>query len=77
MFACVRCRKPMREPYVVTNRGPLGPKCAAAMGLQRPALPKKDGTPRAKPVRLFSAPHRRTVDPRQLDLIAALEAAQA
>ena len=73
MFMCVRCRKPMREPYIVTNRGPVGPKCAAALGLQRPLL-KKDGTPRARPMRLFSA-RRSKSDPRQMDFIAELEAA--
>jgi len=74
MFACVRCKKPMREPYVVTNRGPLGPKCAAALGMQRPSL-KKDGTPRARPMRFFSV-SRSKADPRQMDFIAELEAAE-
>lgn len=76
MFACVRCKKPMREPYVVTNRGPLGPKCAAAIGLHRPSL-KKDGTPRARPVRIFDAPRRTKADPNQLNFFAELEAAAA
>ena len=65
----------MREPYVVTNRGPVGPKCAAALGLQRPSL-KKDGTVRARPRRLFSV-QRTKADPNQLDLLAELEAATA
>lgn len=76
MFACVRCKKPMREPYVVTNRGPLGPKCAAAIGLQRHSL-KKDGTPRVRPVRIFDAQRRTKADPNQLNFFAELEAAAA
>lgn len=74
-FACVRCKKPMREPYVVTSTGPVGPKCAAALGMHRQAL-KKDGTARAKTMRMFSAP-RAKADPNQLDLLAELEAATA
>jgi len=76
MFACVRCKKPMREPYVVTNRGPVGPKCAAAIGLHRPSL-KKDGTPRVRLVRIFDAPRRAEPDPNQLTFFAELEAAAA
>lgn len=76
MYACVRCKKPMREPYVVTNRGPVGPKCAAALGLQRPTL-KKDGTPRVRPVRIFDVPRRAKADPNQLNFFAELEAAAA
>jgi hypothetical protein len=75
MVSCVRCGKPMREPYVVTSAGPVGPKCAAALGLHRQAL-KKDGTARAKTMRMFSAP-RAKADPNQLDLLAELEAATA
>lgn len=75
MVYCVRCGKPMREPYVVTSAGPVGPKCAAALGLHRPAL-KKDGTVRARPMRMFSA-SRAKADPNQLDLLAELEAATA
>ena len=75
MVSCVRCGKPMREPYVVTSTGPVGPKCAAALGLQRASL-KKDGTVRVRPMRMFSAP-RVKADPNQLDLLADLEAAAA
>lgn len=75
MYACIRCKKPMREPCVVTSRGPVGPKCAAALGLQRPSL-KKGGTVRVRPMRMFSAP-RTKADPNQLDLLAELEAATA
>lgn len=74
MFVCVRCKKTMREPYLVTNRGPVGQKCASALGLHRPAL-KKDGTPRARPMRFFSV-SRSKADPRQMDFIAELEAAE-
>lgn len=75
MVSCVRCGKPMREPYVVTSTGPVGPKCAAALGLRRPAL-KKDGTVRVRPMRMFSV-QRTKADPNQLDLLAELEAATA
>jgi hypothetical protein len=66
----------MREPYVVTATGPVGPKCAAALGVHQASPTKKDGTARARPMRMFSAPRVKT-DPNQLDLLAELEAATA
>lgn len=57
---CVSCRRPFIRPFVMTTSGPVGPKCAKALGLERPALPPK-------PVGLMSrAP---THDPRQLSLL--------
>lgn len=35
-LTCIRCRKRLARPYVLTNKGPVGPRCAVSLGLQPP-----------------------------------------
>lgn len=64
---CVRCGRPMREARAISFMGPVGPKCAAAMGLNA----KAKQAPRV--TRQHYAPIE--VDPRQMNFFNELESA--
>lgn len=62
---CIECGRALRVPYVMASGGPLGPKCARALGVQRPRVPS-DPQRRARLFEVRAA--RRRADARQLEL---------
>lgn len=71
-WACIRCSKRLARPYVLTNKGPVGPRCAVILGLQPPPPENPPGRVRrvdARPARQMPkaalAPRWRRKDPRQ------------
>lgn len=52
---CCECGRRINKPAGQTERGPVGPVCAEKLGLPRPVplTLRKDGLPRAKPVRVL------------------------
>lgn len=43
---CIECGRTLGVPYVMASGGPLGPKCARMLGVQRPRVPRGAGTMR-------------------------------
>ena len=75
-LTCIRCRKRLTRPYVLTNKGPVGPRCAVILGLQPPppenppgrVMPRRVRRAHAKSARQPHAarvPRGRRNDPRQ------------
>ncbi len=72
---CTHCGRRIAKPAGETERGPVGPVCAEKLGLPRPIKRlRKDGKPRAKPVRLFARIRAAAVDPAQVDWVQEMAA---
>lgn len=67
---CARCRQRIKRAAGWIESGPVGPVCAERLGLPREvkATLRKDGMPRAKPVRVFSRFVAPVVDQAQMAL---------
>lgn len=62
---CIECGRALGVPYVMASGGPLGPKCARSLGVERPRVPRD---PRRR-ARLFEIRAvRQRADARQLEL---------
>ncbi len=62
---CAHCHRPMRQPWVITAGGPVGPKCGRRLGIERPRMPKEP----ALRVRV-----QRSRDSRQVDWVQEMAA---
>lgn len=51
---CAHCGRRIKEPAGWLDKGPVGPVCAVKLGLplEIPRTLRRDGLPRAKPVRV-------------------------
>lgn len=73
-MTCIRCRKRLARPYVLSSRGLVGPRCAVILGLRPPrkqvgrVMPERVRRTPAKRTKQLKAqaPRWRRNDPRQM-----------